>query len=332
MKLLLLGGTGFLGHHIVEAALRCGHEVTLFHRGQTHPDLFPDLDHVQGDREKDLTALSGRYWDAAIDTCGSFPRAVRASAEFLASAVDHYTFISSLNAYAQVNVDGIDESYPVGTLPDETVEEVTNTSYGPLKALCEQAAEHVLPGRVLIIRPGLIVGPSDPTGRFTYWPRRLAQDGEVLVPDRKDQPVQFIDVRDLAEWNIRMVEANQTGIYNATGPAHRLTLQQLLEQCKTVSGSDTHLTWVSEAFLLEQEVTPWRELPLWIPRTLGVGRQAADIRKALDAGLTFRPLTETIHDTLVWDRAHPGTVVQSGSITPGREADLLHAWHMRIHE
>ncbi len=243
MKLLLLGGTGFLGHHIVEAALRCGHEVTLFHRGQTHPDLFPDLDHVQGDREKDLTALSGRYWDAAIDTCGFFPRAVRASAEFLADAVDHYTFISSLNAYAQVKVDGIDESYPVGTLPDETVEEVTPTSYGPLKALCEQAAEHVLPGRVLIIRPGLIVGPSDP-----------------------------------------------------------------------------------------QEVTPWSELPLWIPRTLGVGRQAADIRKALDAGLTFRPLTETIHDTLVWDRAHPGTVVQSGSITPGREADLLHAWHMRIHE
>jgi 2'-hydroxyisoflavone reductase len=209
---------------------------------------------------------------------------------------------------------------------------VTTTSYGPLKALCEQAAEHVLPGRVLIIRPGLIVGPSDPTGRFTYWPRRLAQNGEVLVPDRKDQPVQFIDVRDLAEWNIRMVEANQTGIYNATGPAHRLTLQQLLELCQAVSGSDTHLTWVSKAFLLAQEVTPWSELPLWIPCTLGVGRQAADIHKALDAGLTFRPLTETIHGTLVWDRAHPGTVVQNGSMTPQREADLLHAWHMRIHE
>src|SRR5260370_33922833 len=182
-----------------------------------------------------MTALSGRFWESAYEMCGFLPRAVRSSAEFLASAVDHYTFISSLNAYAQVNVDGIDESYPVGTLPDETVEEVTTTSYGPLKALCEQAAEHVLPGRVLIIRPGLIVGPSDPTGRFTYWPHRLAQDGEVLVPDRKDQPVQFIDVRDLSQWTLSLVEAKQTGIYNATGPADALTMQHLLEQCKTVS-------------------------------------------------------------------------------------------------
>ncbi len=328
MTLLLLGGTGFLGRYLVEAALARGHEVTLFHRGHTHPELFPELDHLRGDREKNVMALAGRHWDAVIDTCGYFPRVVRASAEVLADIVEHYTFLSSLNVYAQLNVDGIDETYPVGTLPDETLEEVTSTTYGPLKALCEQAAEHVLPGCVLIIRPGLIVGPSDPTGRFTYWPHRLAQDGEVLVPDRKDQPVQFIDVRDLAQWTISMVETKQTGIYNATGPASALTMQHLLEQCKTVSGSDAHLTWVSEAFLLEHGVTPWTELPLWIPRTMGVGRQAASIRKALDAGLTFRPLAETIHDTLVWDHAHPGTVAHSGSLTPQREAALLHAWHM----
>ena len=334
MKLLLLGGTGFLSRYLVETALRRGHDVTLFHRGQTDPDLFPELDHVRGDREKekDLTALAGRSWNAVIDTCGYVPRVVHTSAAFLAGAVEHYTFISSLNAYAQLNVDGIDESYPVGTLADETVEEVTSTSYGPLKALCEQAAEQVLPGRALIIRPGLLVGPSDPTGRFTYWPHRLAQGGEVLVADRKDQPVQFIDARDLAEWSIRLVEARQTGVYNATGPAHPFTMQQLLEQCNTVCGKDVHFTWISEAFLLEHAVTPWTELPLWIPRSSGVGLQAASIRKALHAGLTFRPLTETIHDTFVWDCAHPGTVAQSGSITPGRETALLQAWHRSLHE
>src|SRR5260370_27329880 len=332
MKLLHLGGTGFLGRYLVEAALAHEHEVTLFHRGHTHPDLFPHLEHIRADREKNLLALSGRHWDAVLDTCGYVPRVVRASVEYLADSVEHYTFISSLNVYAQLNVDGIDETYAGGKCPDEAVEEVTSTTYGPLKALCEQAAEHVLPGRVLIIRHGLIVGPADPTGRFTYWPHRLAQDGEVVVPDRKDHPVQFIDVRDLAQWTLSLVEAKQTGIYNATGPADALTMQHLLEQCKTVSGSDAHLTWVNEAFLLEHKVAPWTELPLWIPRIWGVGRQAASIQKARDAGLTFRPLAQTIHDTLVWDQAHPGTVAHNGSLTPQREADLLQAWHMHRRE
>ncbi len=209
MKLLVLGGTVFLGRHLVEAATARGHSVTLFNRGQHNPELYPEVEKLRGDRDSDLSALQGRRWDAVIDTCGYLPRAVRASAELLADAVDHYTFISSISVYADFHTPAMDESAPVGTLADETVEEVTGETYGPLKALCEQAAERALPGRVLNIRPGLIVGPHDPTDRFTYWPVRVARGGEVLAPGRPHVPVQVIDGRDLAEWTVRMVEARQ---------------------------------------------------------------------------------------------------------------------------
>jgi 2'-hydroxyisoflavone reductase len=222
-----------------------------------------------------------------------------------------------------------DESHPVGKLQDETIEEVTGETYGPLKALCEQVVEQKFPGRSLIIRPGLIAGPSDPTGRTTYWSHRLTQDGEVLVPDNKDQPLQFIDARDLAEWNIRMVEEKQTGIYNATGPAHPLTLQQFLDQCKTISGGNASFTWVSEEFLLEHDIKPWSELPLWIPRALGISLNTASIQKALAAGLTLRPLPETLHDILVWTQKHPEAILQTKSLAPEREAELLSEWHKR---
>ncbi len=329
VDILCIGGTGFLSHHIVEAALRRGHNVTLFHRGQTRPELFPDLEHIRGDREKDLDALSGRRWDAAIDVCGYVPRIVRKSVELLADKVEQYTFISSISVYDKLNIIGFDESYPVGKLQDETIEEVTGESYGPLKALCEQVIEQKFPDRSLIIRPGLIAGPSDPTGRTTYWPYRLAQDGEVLVPDHRDQPLQFIDARDLAEWNIRMVEEKQSGIYNATGPAHPLTLQQFLEQCKTVSAGTTHFTWVGEEFLLEQGVEPWSELPLWIPRAFGVSLNTANIHKALAAGLILRPLPETLRDILLWTQAHPDAMLQTKSLTPQREVELLREWHKK---
>src|SRR5712691_1788013 len=265
MKLLLLGGTMFLGRHIVENALTRGHEVTLFTRGQHNPELFPDVEKLKGNRDGDLTALEGRHWDAVIDTSGYFPRVVRASAELLADAVNHYTFISSISVYAEFSKPGKDESSAVGTLEDQTVEEITETTYGPLKALCEQAAEAVMPGHTLTIRPGLIVGPHDPTDRFTYWPHRVAQGGEILAPGKGLQHVQFIDVRDLAAWTVRMVEANHTGTYHATGPEHTLTMQQFLEECQSVIGSDAHFTWVSEAFLLDKEVDPYVELPLWVP-------------------------------------------------------------------
>src|SRR5688572_29497367 len=197
MRLLVLGGTKFLGRAVVEAAVARGHEPTLFHRGLTNPGLFPDLEHLRGDRDGGLAALQGRTWDAVIDPSGYVPRIVRASAELLADAVEHYTFISSISVYPSFPTPGMDESSPVGTLEDPTVEDVP-AHYGPLKALCEQAAEAAMPGRVFHVRAGLIVGPNDPSDRFTYWPVRVAKGGDVLAPGSPERPVQIIDVRDLA--------------------------------------------------------------------------------------------------------------------------------------
>ncbi len=327
MKLLLLGGTVFLGRHLVEAAQARGHEVTLFNRVQHNAALFPNVEKLRGDRDGDLSALQGRRWDAVIDTCGYVPRVVRASAELLADAVDHYTFISTISVFADVSKPGVDESGAVGKLADETIEEVTGESYGPLKALCEQAAERAMPGRVLNIRPGLIVGPHDPTDRFTYWPHRVAQGGEVLAPGRPEYLVQFIDARDLAEWTIRMVEAKQTGTYNATGPDYPLTLGQVLEECKRQSGSDSRFIWVDEKRLLDAGATPWMEVPLWVPESDPDAGcfNAINCTKAFAAGLTFRPLGETIRDTLAWDATRPADVERKAGIKPEREAHYLQA-------
>lgn len=340
MRLLILGGTLFLGRHLVEAALAGGHEVTLFNRGQHNPTLYPELEKLRGDRDGNLEALRGRRWDAVIDTCGYVPRVVQASAELLAGAVDHYTFISSISVYRGFSTSGMDEDALVGTLPDGTVEEVTGETYGPLKALCEQAAERAMPGRVLNVRAGLIVGPHDPTDRFTYWPQRVAQGGDVLAPGDPGRRVQFIDARDLAEWNVRMAQAGQAGTYNVTGPDHALTMGALLEQCKATSGSDARFVWVSDRFLLEERVTPWTELPLWIPadRTDMAGFLSVSCGRAIAAGLTFRPLADTVRDTLAWDDgragapapgAGSGAGVRGAGLAPGREAELLAAWRAR---
>jgi 2'-hydroxyisoflavone reductase len=324
MKLLILGGTVFLGRHLVEAVLARGHTVTLFNRGQ-HPEVFPNVEQLRGNRDGGLAALRGRRWDAVIDTSGYVPRLVRASAEMLADAVQHYTFISSISVYADFSQPDFDESAPAGTLADETIEEVNGDTYGPLKALCEQAAEQSMPERVLVIRPGLIVGPHDPTDRFTYWPHRVAQGGEVLAPGRPERPVQFIDARDLAAWTLRMVEANQTGIYHATGPDTPLPTQRLLETCKATSGSDARFTWVQESCLLENGAGPWIELPLWIPESdaSSAGFQRADCSKAIAAGLDFRPLAETVRDTLAWDATRPADRDWKAGLKPEREQHLL---------
>ena len=328
MQLLIIGGTVFLGRHLVEAARERGHAVTLFNRGQHNPELFPDVEKLRGDRQTDLSALAGRRWDAAIDTCGYVPRVVRSSAELLADAVEHYTFVSSISVYADFKKLGIDESDPVGTLADETVEEVTGESYGPLKALCEQAAERAMPGRVLNARPGLIVGPHDPTDRFTYWPRRVAQGGAVLAPNRPEHGTQIIDVRDLAEWMVTMAEQRRVGIYNATGQEYRLTIGQVLNESRSVSGSDTRFVWVSERFLLDAGVQPWSEVPLWVPAEdpENAGFDAVDCAKAIGAGLRFRPLAETIRDTLAWDATLPADRELRAGLTREREAELLAAW------
>jgi 2'-hydroxyisoflavone reductase len=327
MNILIIGGTVFLGRYLVEAAQARGHSITLFNRGQHNPELFPEVEKLRGDRDGDLSALRGRRWDAAIDTCGYVPRVVRASAEALAGAVDHYTFVSSISVYADFSIVGIDEQTPVGTLADETVEQVDGETYGPLKALCEQAADRAMPGRVLNVRPGLIVGPHDQSDRFTYWPHRIAQGGAVLAPGRPAHGVQIIDVRDLADWTIRMIEAGQTGVYNATGPEYRLTMGQVLDACLAACGG-AQLVWVDGQFLLDAGVQPWIGLPLWLPDEdpTHAGFDSVDCSKAITAGLHFRPLADTIRDTLAWDATRPADHEWRAGLTREREAELLEAW------
>ncbi len=331
MKLLILGGTVFLGRWIVEAALARGHEVTMFNRGTSNPDLFPAVEKLRGNRDGNLSALEGRSWDVAIDPSGYVPRLVRASAELLSDAVEHYTFISSISVYDDLNAP-IDENSSLHRLEDDTIEEITGETYGGLKVLCERAAEDAMPGRVFHVRAGLIVGPHDPTDRFTYWPVRVARGGEVLAPGNPDQPTQLIDVRDLAEWIVRMAEARKAGIYNATGPDYRLAMGALLDACKSVSGSDAQFTWVSEEFLLEREVVPFMEMPLWLPES-SIGVMQSSINRALADGLTFRPLADTIRATLDWNSTRAGDEHQNkagirmrGGMSAEREQELLRAW------
>ncbi|MBI1742816.1 SDR family oxidoreductase [Candidatus Acetothermia bacterium] len=330
MKFLILGGTIFLGRHLVDAALASGHTVTLFNRGQHNADLYPNVEKLRGNRDGDLNALKGRRWDAVIDTCGYVPRVVKASAEFLANSVDHYTFISSISVFADFSKPDMDESAPVGKLKDESVEQITGETYGPLKALCEQAAERAMPGRMLNVRPGLIVGPHDPSDRFTYWPARIAQGGEVLAPGQPEYLVQIIDGRDLAQWTLKMVEQKKIGIYNATGPEYTLTLGTVLEGCKAVSKSDARFVWVDEKFLLESKVTPWTEIPLWVPQEKdNAGFSAVNCQKAITAGLKFRPIAETIRDTLAWNTTRPSNTERRSGLKPEKEKELLQNWQKR---
>ncbi len=327
MQILILGGTVFLGRHLVEAALARGHTVTLFNRGQHNPELFPTVEKVHGDRAWDLGLLLERRWDAVIDTCGYVPRLVRLAASQLARQVEHYTFISSVSVYSDLEQPGLQEAAPAGVLADPTIETVNADTYGPLKALCESAAEQAMPGRVLVVRPGLIVGPWDPSDRFSYWPVRLARGGEVLAPGAPGEPVQFIDVRDLAAWLLDRVEHRQTGVYNATGPATPLTRQELLQACQAVAGTNAELTWVDDDFLLAEGVAPYSDLPLWVPAVYA-GLDRVDIAKARAADLHFRPLTETIRDTLDWRQAHAALPWRAG-LSAEREQELLALFRTR---
>ena len=330
MNILILGGTIFLGRAIVEAALARGHTLTLFNRGQHNAHLFADVEKLHGDRDGELGVLHGRHWDAVIDTCGYLPRIVRDSAEALADSVERYVFISTISVYANYATLGLDETAPVGTLADPSVELITGESYGPLKALCEQAVEQTLPGRTLLIRPGLIVGPNDPTDRFSYWVARAARGGEILAPGDPQRHIQVVDVRDLAAWTVRMVEAQSTGVYNITGPLEPIRFAQFLHGCIAEADTDARLTWACEAFLLAQGVEPWSDMPLWLaieqePDSVGFGD--ISIARALATGLEFRSLRETIHDTHVWVQARPADHVWRAGISAEREAELLRAWH-----
>jgi 2'-hydroxyisoflavone reductase len=327
MRILLIGGTRFVGRHLVEAALERSHEVTLFNRGKSNPGLFPQLETILGDREQDVDKLKGRIWDVVIDVAGYIPRIVRLSAEVLEKSVSRYVFISSLSAYGDFKKVGIDESYPVGKLEDETIEEINGETYGPLKALCERAVQDIFGGeRTLIVRPGLIVGPHDPTDRFTYWPVRVARGGEVLAPQKPEAIIQVIDGRDLAEFIIRLVQENASGVYNATGPDYELTIGKLLEVSKQVSGSDANFHWGSLEFLKQNKVEPWSDMPAWIPDDEeGLGFSRIDISKAINAGLKFRPLEETVRDTLTWAQRRPNDHEWRAGLTAEREAEVLAA-------
>jgi 2'-hydroxyisoflavone reductase len=335
MRLLVLGGTKFVGRAVVEAALARGHELTLFTRGRTNPDLFPEAEHLRGNRDGDLRALEGRSWDAVIDPSGYVPRVVFASADLLREAVGHYVFVSSISAYAPPFRPHFDESAPLAELDDPRSEEV-RVHYGGLKVLCERAVGNVYGERSASVRAGLIVGPHDPTDRFTYWPRRVAAGRTVLAPGRPERQVQFIDVRDVGGWIVHLAEEGIGGAFNATGPVPPVTMGELLEACRRVSGSDAEIAWVDESFLLEREVGPWMELPLWLPESdpEHAHMQEADVSRAVAAGLRFRPVEETVRDTLAWANAVGETAAPLASgadfgeagIAPERERELLGDW------
>ena len=326
--LLILGGTRFLGPALVESAKKAGWSITLFNRGKSNPGRFPELEQLHGDRNESTKPLEGRKWDAVVDTSGYFPRQIRSAMESLKGNIGQYVFISSISVYADMSTP-CDESSKVATTKDENAEKVTGENYGALKALCEQAAEKAMPGRVTNIRPGLIVGPDDGCDRFTYWPVRVARGGDVLAPGAPSDPVQFIDVRDLADFTIGLLDTKTTGVFNANGPAKPLGIGGLLDACKSVSASNAKFVWVPASFLEEQKVEAWSDMPVWLPPTgENAGANSTSIARALAKGLAFRPLPVTIKDTLDWWRTLPKErqeKMKSG-LTSEREAAVLKAW------
>jgi 2'-hydroxyisoflavone reductase len=328
MKLLILGGTRFLGRHVAAQALARGHQLTLLHRGRSGPAVFPEAQHLLSDRDGDLSVLGDGTWDAAVDTSAYFPRQVRAVAAKLAGRVGHYHLVSSISAYADFENGGSIESAPLASLLDPTVEVVNGETYGGLKALCEQAAQAAFGERCLISRPGLIVGPFDPTGRFTWWVQRLARGGDVLAPGRPESPVQFIDVRDIAAWTLLQAERAHAGVYNLNGPSQALTMGAFLQTAQQVLQPGAKLVWVDEAFLQAQGVAAWSDLPVWLP-TDSFAMHRTPTARAQASGLMCRPLPETLQDTLAWcqtaqDPARPGV-----GLTADREASLLAAWRSK---
>ncbi len=328
MDLLLLGGTRFLGRHAAAEALARGHRVTLFHRGVTGRGTFPEAEHVFGDRDGGLGALAGRRWDAVIDCCGYVPRIVGASARALAGAVGHYAFVSSVSAYASPIAEGADETAATLALEDPASEDV-GRYYGALKAACERSVGEVFGDAALVVRPGLIVGPQDPTDRFPYWVRRMARGGDVLVPAAPGRRSQVVDARDLAAWLVTCAERRTAGTFNAVGPEQPLALAEAFERLRAAVGPDARLVPVDEAFLLERGITPWMELPLWVPAE-DAALETVSGARAHALGLRCRPLEETARDTLAWDLARPDTAREgSPSLRPEREAELLAAWAAR---
>jgi 2'-hydroxyisoflavone reductase len=343
MKILIIGGTKFLGRHLIESAGARGHEVTLFNRGTKYSaDALETVEQIHGNRNADLEKLAGRRWDVCIDTCGYLPPSVAASAGFLRAAVGQYIFISSISAYANFRQANFDETAPLAALTAEQRERFENIDpqgeltgpalgdmYGALKVLCEQAAATAMPNRTLIVRPGLIVGEYDWTDRFSYWVMRVARGGTVLAPGNPQRFVQFIDARDLARWIIKMAEENQNGIFNATGKPFDLTFGAFLEEIKSIEQSDAEFIWVTEDFLQAENVQPWSELPLYLHESDKDWRGflSANVDKALEKGLDFHPLSAITRATLNW-RNSVDDELKAG-LSAEREAELLEKWRAR---
>jgi 2'-hydroxyisoflavone reductase len=333
VKLLVIGGTRFLGRHVVAEALAAGHTVTLFHRGKTGPRLFPEAEHLIGDRDGGLEVLRDRRWDAVVDTCAYVPRIARASAQFLRGAAEHYTLISSISAYAMPLAEGADETAALATLSDPATEVVDAASYGGLKAACEREVREAFGERALVVRAGLLVGPYDYMDRFAYWVRRFARGGDVLVPDSADEALQIVDARDVARWILRMAGNRAGGDFNMTGPERPFRLGDFFRQVSEILGAPSRLVPVPAAFLTERGVVPFATLPLWAPGAGGFLN--VSIARALSSGIRFRPLAETVRDTRAWlegpEAPAPGepTVLAiqiPPSLSAERELELLEAW------
>jgi 2'-hydroxyisoflavone reductase len=325
MRLLVLGGTTFAGRHLVELALERGHDVTLFNRGQTGADLFPGVGRVRGERAGGLDGLRGMRFDLVVDTSGYLPADVERSAALLADAAGRYLFVSSRSVYADHSVPGANEDSPIGELPEGAPDDkVTEESYGPLKARCEQAVRAAFGDRTVILRPGLIVGPHDPTGRFTYWPQRIAEGGDVLAPEPPEQPIQVVDARDLAAFALDLLERGAGGTFDVVSPAGMLTLAGVIDACRQASTAESRTVWVAEDFLLERGVEPWSEIPLWTPGDDFAGFQRSDVSRAVAAGLRIRPIAATVADTLRWAQEHDSP--RGDALPREREAELLAEW------
>ncbi len=315
MKLLVLGGTVFLGRHVVEAALAAGCDVTLLNRGNREPAFAKPVEALRGDRDSDLSILCGRHFDAVIDCSGYTPQQLQRSADALRDQVAHYVFVSTISVYAR---------FAPGLAYDETAKLTTSSEgYGGAKARAEAVIEAALPGRVTCVRPGLIVGPHDPTGRFTYWPLRMARGGAVLAPGRPHRPVQFIDVRDLAAWCVRLAMRRTAGVVHGVGPIG--TMAELLDASIHDCGSDARLVWCSDADLLRANVAPWTGMPLWIPEADADhgGMLLASNQRAMAAGLTTRAWIDTVRDTLAWARTAGPAAASTVAMTPAAETTLL---------
>ncbi len=336
-RFLILGGTGFIGPHTVRYAVERGHEVTIFTRGRADADL-PDVERLVGDRDGDLTALEGRRWDAVFDNNCQNYRWARLSTELLRDAAEHYIFVSSISAYAIQGMGyanagrvlwepAVPEDYARHE-PPEGWQDGDDAPYGLMKRLSEDIAHAAFPDRTTVIRPGLIVGPTDPTDRFTYWPVRIAEGGEILAPGNPDHSNQIIDQRDLTEWTVRVAEEGIMGDFNATGPASRLSMAETLYGIRAVTSRPMKFTWIPEDFLAAHDTLPWRDLPAWIP---GDALQYVDVSRAVAAGLTFRPLAVTARDTLDWDRTRPAAERERRRAGMSREKErgVLGEWAAR---